>query len=103
MGKVKREVAPPQKIWTVPGSQIPKALASTVIDMLQERLKIRVIDLVMAPIGIPGTWLKRAPLENTVLSMWQRDLIESLLVMLICLRPQMSFQKNLLVVPFPLL
>ena len=41
MRKVKREVAPPQKIrivdhkaWQVPGFQIPKALTSTVIDML---------------------------------------------------------------------
>ncbi len=41
MGKVKREVAPPQKIrtvdhkaWQVPAFQIPKALTSTIIDML---------------------------------------------------------------------
>lgn len=50
MGKVKKEVAPPQIIrtvnhqaWQVPGFQIPKALTSTVIDMLQERLKMGII------------------------------------------------------------
>ena len=50
MGKVKKEVALLQKIqtvehkaWQVPGFQIPKALTATVIDMLQERLKIGVI------------------------------------------------------------
>lgn len=51
MGKVKKEVAPTQKIrniehkaWQVPGFQIPKALSSIVIDMLQERLKMEVIE-----------------------------------------------------------
>ena len=41
MGKIKKGVTPPQKIlivkhkaWQVPGFQIPKALTSTVIDML---------------------------------------------------------------------
>ena len=50
MGKVKREVRLPQKIqtvehkaWQIPGFQILKALISTVIDILQERLKIGVI------------------------------------------------------------
>ena len=45
------EVAPPQKIrtvdhkaWQVPGFQIPKTLISTVMDMLQERLKMRGIE-----------------------------------------------------------
>lgn len=49
--KVKNEVTPPQKIrtidhqaWQVPGFQIPKALSSTIINMLQERLKINVIE-----------------------------------------------------------
>ncbi len=56
IGKVKRKVAPPQKIrkinhkaWQVPGFQIPKALTSTVIDMLQERLKMRVIEPFYGP------------------------------------------------------
>lgn len=51
MGKVKKAVAPPQKIraidhqaWQVPWFQIPKALTSTVIHMLQERLKTGVIE-----------------------------------------------------------
>ena len=46
IGKVNREVASPQKIWTieqkawqVPGFQIPKGLTSTVIDILQEKLR----------------------------------------------------------------
>ncbi len=50
-GKVKKEVALAQKIRTiehkaqqVPGFQIPRALSSTVIDMLQERLKMGVIE-----------------------------------------------------------
>ncbi len=50
MGKVKREIAPPKKIrtinhkaWQVPGFQIPKALTFTIINILQERLKIGVI------------------------------------------------------------
>ncbi len=45
MGKIKPEVTPPQKIrivkhkaWQVHSFQIPKALAPTVIDMLEERL-----------------------------------------------------------------
>ena len=51
MEKVRKEVAPAQKIrtiehkaWQVPGFQIPKALTSNVIDMLQERLKMGVIE-----------------------------------------------------------
>lgn len=51
MRKVRKEVAPAQKIWTiehkalqVPSLQIPKALSSTVINMLQERLKMEVIE-----------------------------------------------------------
>ncbi len=51
MEKLKREVAPPKKIrtihhkaWQVPEFQIPKALTSTVIDMLQERLKMEIIE-----------------------------------------------------------
>ena len=51
MEKVKKEVAPPQKIqtiehkaWQVLGFQIPKALSSMVIDILQERLKMGVIE-----------------------------------------------------------
>ena len=52
MGKVRRNVAPPQKIQIVDhktlrvsGFQIPKALTSTIIDILQKRLKIGVIEL----------------------------------------------------------
>ena len=51
MVKLKREVAPSKKIrtinhkaWQVPGFQIPKAFTFIVIDMLQERLKIGVIE-----------------------------------------------------------
>lgn len=51
IGKVKRKVASLQKIqtvkhkaWQIPGFQIPRALTSTVIDMLQEKLKIGVIE-----------------------------------------------------------
>ena len=51
MGKIKKKVVPPQKIktidhqaWQVPGFQISRALTSTVIDMLQERLKMGVIE-----------------------------------------------------------
>ena len=51
MKKVKREVATPQKIrtvdykaWQVPGFQIPKALTPIVIDRLQERLKMGIIE-----------------------------------------------------------
>ncbi len=50
MGKVTKEVAPAQnirtiehKVWQVLGFQIPKALTLTVIDILQERLKMGVI------------------------------------------------------------
>ena len=51
MGKVKKEVAPAQKIqtikhkaWQVPGFQIPKTLSFTIIDMFQKRLKIGFIE-----------------------------------------------------------
>ena len=51
MEKVRRKVAPLQKIqtvdhkaWQVPGFQISKALISIVIDMLKKRLKMRVIE-----------------------------------------------------------
>lgn len=52
MEKVKKEVASFQKIqtierkaWQVSGFQIPKALTSIIIDILQERLKMGVIEL----------------------------------------------------------
>ena len=51
MGKVKKKVASTQKIrtiehkaWQVLGFQISKALTSTVIEMLQKRLKMGVIE-----------------------------------------------------------
>ena len=51
IGKLKPEIAPPKKIrtlehkaWQVPGFQILKALALTVIDMLKERLRIDIIE-----------------------------------------------------------
>ena len=51
MEKVKKEVTSPQKIrtinhkaWQVLGFQIFKDLTSTIINMLQERLKMRVIE-----------------------------------------------------------
>ncbi len=69
MGKVKREVAPPQKIrtinhkaWQVPGFQISKALNSTVIDMLQERLKMRVIEPCHGPYRNPWYLVKKSTL-----------------------------------------
>lgn len=50
IGKIKKELALTKKIrtiehktWQIPGFQIPKALSSTVIDMLQEKLKMGVI------------------------------------------------------------
>ena len=67
MGKVKKEVAPPQKIrtvdhkaWQVPGFQIPKALTSTVIDMLQERLKMGVIEPCHGPYRNPWYLVKKS-------------------------------------------
>ena len=67
MGKVKREVAPPQKIrtvehkaWQIPGFQIPRALTSTVIDMLQERLKIGVIEPCHGPYRNPWYLVKKS-------------------------------------------
>ena len=66
MGKVKREVAPPQKIWTVEYKaqqvsefQIPKAFISTVIDMLQESLKMGIIELCYGPYQNPGYLIKK--------------------------------------------
>ncbi len=60
MEKVKRKVAPPKKIrtinhkaWQFSGFQIPKALISTVIDMLQERLKMGVIEPCHGPYRNP--------------------------------------------------
>ena len=51
MAKVRRKVAFPQKIsivdykaWQIPGFQILKALTSMVIDMLQKRLKMGIIE-----------------------------------------------------------
>lgn len=51
MGKVKKKIISAQKIqtieykaWWVPGFQIPKALSSTVIDMLQKRLNMAIIE-----------------------------------------------------------
>ncbi len=56
MGKVKKEMAPAQKIqtiehkaWQVPSFQILRALSSTVMDMLQERRKMGVIKLCHGP------------------------------------------------------
>lgn len=56
MGKVKKKVVSAQQIrtidhkaWQIPGFQISKALSSTVIDMLQEWLKIWVIELYHSP------------------------------------------------------
>ena len=51
IGKIKKKIAFCQKTWTVehkawqvPSFWIPQALISIVIDMLQERLKMRVIE-----------------------------------------------------------
>ncbi len=67
MGKVKRAVAPPQKIrtvdhkaWQVLGFQIPKALTSTAIDMLQERLKMGVIEPCHGPYQNPWYLVKKS-------------------------------------------
>lgn len=56
MGKVKKKLAPFQKIqtinyqaWQVPGFQIYKALRFTIIDILQKRLKIGIIELCYSP------------------------------------------------------
>lgn len=66
MGKVKKDVAPPQKIrivghqaWQVPGFQIPRALTSTVIDMLQERLKMGIIEPCHGPYWNPWYLVKK--------------------------------------------
>ena len=71
MGKVRRKVAPLQKIrtidhkaWQVPGFQIPKALISTVIDMLQERLKMGVIEPCYDPYQNPWYLVKKSAPEK---------------------------------------
>ncbi len=67
MGKIKGEVAPEQKIrtinhkaWQVPGFQIPKALTSTVNDILQERLKMGVIEPCHGPYQNPQYLVKKS-------------------------------------------
>ena len=72
MGKVKKEVAPAQKIqtikhkaWQVPGFQIPKTLSFMIIDIFQEMLKIGFLNHFMVPTQIVGTWFRKASLENT--------------------------------------
>ena len=67
MGKIKPEVAPPQRIrtvehkaWQIPGFQIPKALAPTVIDMLEERLRMGVIEPCNGPYRNPRYLVKRS-------------------------------------------
>ena len=66
MGKVKKEVAPAQKIrtielkaWQVPGFHIPKALTLTVIDILQGRLRIGVIEPCHGPYQNPWDLFKK--------------------------------------------
>ncbi len=66
MGKVKKEVAPTQKIrtiehktWQVSGFQISMALSLTVIDMLQERLKMGVIEPCHGPYRNPWYLVKK--------------------------------------------
>lgn len=56
MGKVKKEVAYPQKIktidyqaWQISGFSIRNALMSIVINMLQEKLKMSVIERCHSP------------------------------------------------------
>ncbi len=67
MGKTKREVAPPKKIrtinhkaWQVLGFQIPKAFTSTVIDILQERLKMGIIEPCHGPYQNPWYLVKKS-------------------------------------------
>ena len=66
MGKVKKEMVPVQKIrtvehkaWQVSGFQIAKALTSTIIDLLQERLKIGVIEACNGPYRNPWYLVKK--------------------------------------------
>ena len=67
MGKVKREVDPPWKIrtinhkgWQVPGFQISKALTSTFMDMLQEKLKMGFIEPCHGPYQNPWYLVKKS-------------------------------------------
>lgn len=67
MRKVKKKVALPQKIqtvdhqaWQVPGFEIPKALISTVIDMLWERLKMGIMELCHGPYRNSGYLVKKS-------------------------------------------
>ncbi len=71
MEKVKKEVAPAQKFltiehkaWQVPGFQIPKALTSTIIGMLQETLKIGVIEPFHGLYRNPWYLVKKSTLEK---------------------------------------
>lgn len=47
MGKIKKTID--HQAWQVSGFQIPKLLTSTVIDILQQRLKMGVIELYHGP------------------------------------------------------
>jgi len=56
LGKVRAEVAPPQEIQTVPHSikqapefTVPRALVSTIVDMLKEQLAYRVLEYSQGP------------------------------------------------------
>ncbi len=67
MEKVKKNMAPARNIGTiehkasqVPGFQIPKASTSTIIDMLQERLKMRVIEHCRGPYQNPWYLVKKS-------------------------------------------
>lgn len=60
MRMVKKEVAPPQKIrtvdykaWQFPGFRIYQALTSTLIDKIQERLRVGVIEACHRPYQNP--------------------------------------------------
>ena len=60
-------MVPPQKIriiehkaWQIPSFQIPKALSSTVIDILQERLKMGVIEPSHGPYQNPWYLVKKS-------------------------------------------
>lgn len=94
MGKVKREVALPQKIrimkykvWQVPSFQIFKALTSTVIDMLQKRLKMGVIEPCHGPYWnfwylVKKTtsrkfWLVNVAIELNQVTVWDANLPSS--------------------------
>lgn len=67
MEKVKKEVAPVQKIktvdyqaWQVSNFQISKALTSTVINILQEKLKIDIIKACYDPYQNPCYLVKKS-------------------------------------------